>query len=168
MPTERQIAANRRNAQKSTGPRSAQGKARSRLNALKNGLRSKAVVLEGPEDPTEFRRFRQGFRDDFHPVGPAEIDLVDQIALAAWRRNRAIALETSVWNQRIAELPPDTPPDEKLPRAFAHPATMRTLDALSLHQTRLNQIFFRGIQELHRLRCLPANPNEPSVLSSSF
>jgi hypothetical protein len=50
MATPAQIAANRANAQKSTGPRTAEGKAASRLNALKHGLDAESLIIPG-EDP---------------------------------------------------------------------------------------------------------------------
>ena len=45
MASPAQLAANRRNAQKSTGPRTAEGKKRASLNALKHGMTAKTVVL---------------------------------------------------------------------------------------------------------------------------
>ena len=50
MATERQIAANRRNARKSTGPRTLEGKARSRLTALQHGLTAQHAVLQSAEE----------------------------------------------------------------------------------------------------------------------
>ena len=54
MSTEKQIAANRRNAARSTGPRTQSGKARSRFNALKHGCRAKLPILPG-EDPAVYQ-----------------------------------------------------------------------------------------------------------------
>jgi hypothetical protein len=53
MSSPAQILANRANAQESTGPRSAEGKAASRFNALKHGLDARSIVLPG-EDPEEY------------------------------------------------------------------------------------------------------------------
>lgn len=92
----KQIEANRRNAQKSTGPRTAQGKAVSKRNALKHGILSKQVLVRGRnlrENPREFARLHQEFCDDLQPVGPVEAMLVDQIVTAHWRRMRALTAE---------------------------------------------------------------------------
>ncbi len=56
MTSERQKAANGRNALRSTGPQSAAGKATAKMNALKHGLRAETLVLPD-EDPAEFKRF---------------------------------------------------------------------------------------------------------------
>ena len=55
MTTDKQIEANRRNAEKSTGPRSEEGKARSSMNAIKHGLRAEQPVILG-ENPADYQR----------------------------------------------------------------------------------------------------------------
>ena len=62
MTSQKQIAANRRNAAKSTGPKTAEGKQVTRLNALKHGLQAEHVVIPG-EDPEEF----EALSIDFNP-----------------------------------------------------------------------------------------------------
>ena len=81
MTTERQIEANRQNAQASTGPRTAEGKAKVSRNAEKHGLFSRHVVIEG-EDPDEFEAFATGMRRELAPAG----DLQDLIADRIHRR----------------------------------------------------------------------------------
>ena len=76
------IEANRRNAQKSTGPKSAAGKAISKLNALKHGVLAQTVVVRGQqikELPHEFKKLCQEFYTSLSPVRPLEAMLVDQI-----------------------------------------------------------------------------------------
>ncbi len=94
--TPKQLAANRRNAMKSTGPQTPAGRAVSKLNALKHGILSKEVLVRGPhyrESPRELAALHQRFRDDLRPVGPVEEMLVDQIVTAHWRRRRALTAE---------------------------------------------------------------------------
>jgi hypothetical protein len=67
MITLAQTEANRRNASCSTGPRSAQGKANARLNAIKHGLRAEQLVLP-TEDPEEFREHSADWYDDWKPA----------------------------------------------------------------------------------------------------
>ena len=69
--TEAQINANRENAKKSSGPRSAQGKAASSRNGLKHGLCAGQHILPG-EDPEEFLLLLKDLFDHFRPVGPGE------------------------------------------------------------------------------------------------
>ena len=143
--TEAQIDANRENAQKSTGPRSAEGKAASSRNRLLHGLRaSKHILLD--EDPAEFLFLLHDHLDRFQPVGPAEEKLVLRIANDHWRLDRAFNVEAGIYRDRFHDVaqkeefrqqqyttkkgyaeqdgkpvpPPPTPPDEGdlLARAF--------------------------------------------------
>lgn len=92
-----QIEANRRNALQSTGPRTPQGKAASRMNALKHGIRSQQVVVRGRcirEDDREFAALHQRLWDDLKPVGVLEEILADQIVTTHWRLRRALKAES--------------------------------------------------------------------------
>lgn len=91
MASERQIAANRLNALRSSGPRSAEGKARVASNALKHGLTGKQVVLPG-EDPAEFDAFRSDLIADRAPQGALEEIFAEKIVADAWRFRRALQL----------------------------------------------------------------------------
>jgi hypothetical protein len=92
-----QLAANRRNARKSTGPKSANGKAVSKMNALKHGLLAQTVVVRGfklKESTNEFKKLCQEYYAELAPEGPLEEMLVDQIVQAAWRLRRARMAES--------------------------------------------------------------------------
>ena len=95
MATQAQIEANRRNALLSKGPTSPEGKAVSRFNGLKHGLRAEEVVLPG-EDPAEFEAQRQAWLDDWQPRSHTRSVLVDRAALAAWRLHRAAKAEADL------------------------------------------------------------------------
>jgi hypothetical protein len=88
MTTEAQVAANRLNAQKSTGPRTAEGKAVVTQNALKHGLRAQAVVLPG-EDGDEYARYRGQMTEQLQPADVQEIELAERIVGLSWRLRRA-------------------------------------------------------------------------------
>jgi len=88
MTTEAQVAANRVNAQKSTGPRTAEGKAAVTRNAVKHGLRAQAVVLPG-EDGDEYARYRGQMREQLQPADVQEIELAERIVGLSWRLRRA-------------------------------------------------------------------------------
>ena len=92
MSTERQREANRLNAQKSTGPTSSEGKAKSCLNHLSHGFTSNAVVMPG-EDPAEFQAMLDGFTIEFEPQGQTEQILVEQMAMNQWLSLRAFRLQ---------------------------------------------------------------------------
>src|SRR5579862_5660428 len=71
MATANQIAANRANAQKSTGPRTEEGKAKSCLNHLSHGFASSATVMPG-EDPQEFIALHNDLAAEHQPATPTE------------------------------------------------------------------------------------------------
>ena len=93
----KQIAANRRNAVKSTGPRTPQGRAVSKMNALKHGILSQQVLVRGlnvQESTRELKALHRRFWEDLQPVGVTEEMLVDQIVTAHWRLRRALTAES--------------------------------------------------------------------------
>jgi hypothetical protein len=92
------MVANRANAQKSTGPKTPEGRAASRMNALKHGLLSQEVLVSGPHrHESEFELFalHDRFRDELQPMGPIEAMLVDQIVTTHWRSRRVLAAESA-------------------------------------------------------------------------
>ena len=82
---------NRRNSRRSTGPRTIDGKARSRWNARTHGILSRETVIssgEAKEDANEFRRISERFWEDLCPVGVLEEVLVEEIVTSYWRLRR--------------------------------------------------------------------------------
>ena len=92
MTNQQQVNANRRNARKSTGPRTPGGRKRARMNALKHGMAAEEVVIPG-EDPAELRASHRSFTAAWQPVGAIEAKLVWEITIADWRLRRARRLE---------------------------------------------------------------------------
>jgi len=93
----KRLEANRRNCRKSTGPRTTRGKANSRMNAVKHGIYSVPVVVNGMqvrERSKEFQELRNRLWEELEPVGPLEEMLVDRIVTAHWRIQRALTAET--------------------------------------------------------------------------
>jgi hypothetical protein len=94
--SEAKRAANRRNAQKSTGPKTPEGKKRSSQNAIKHGLLA-AQILTFDGDPNEttrdFNRLLDGLIHDFQPTDTQEKLLVERIAVCYWRLRRAYRCE---------------------------------------------------------------------------
>ena len=92
----RKLAANRRNSSRSTGPRSASGKRRSAMNALKHGMFAKDLVLpelEGKHAADEFRALLRALTSDLAPAGAFEFVLVEEIAACTWRMRRLLRFE---------------------------------------------------------------------------
>jgi hypothetical protein len=95
----KRTAANRRNAQLSTGPRTEKGKIHSRRNALKHGILASALLItegEGAEDPAEWDELLGALSRDLAPVGALEEILVEKIAKCYWRERRALRCEAGL------------------------------------------------------------------------
>ncbi len=101
MTSERQISANRLNALQSKGPRTSEGRAVSRRNALKHGLTARSLVIDG-EHPKQFEELRTDLIHAYMPQGIVEEQLVDMMAGLLWRLRRVPVLEaaTFAWKQR--------------------------------------------------------------------
>jgi len=94
------MAANRANALRSTGPKTAKGKAAIRLNALRHGLLARDVVLP-EEDADAFEELRNQVRASLSPIGPIEEFLIDQIVNAMWRLRRLAQAEALLFHSRM-------------------------------------------------------------------
>ena len=98
MTTEAQVSANRSNAQKSTGPRTAEGKAVVAQNAVKHGFWAQEVVIKG-EDPQEFALYREGMLQELAPAGFVETLLAERIVNLSWRLRRAERMQATAFDQ---------------------------------------------------------------------
>src|SRR5829696_9067841 len=96
MTSDKKAEANRRNALKSTGPRTPEGKAAVRLNALRHGLRSEEILLPG-EDEEALRELDEHLRIELQPAGELEILLVDRIIASYWRLLRLGRVEAGIF-----------------------------------------------------------------------
>jgi len=101
------VEANQKNALKSTGPRTPEGKNTVRWNALTHGLLSKEVVLkegDGKEDEKEFTTLLGSLHVNYAPEGPIEEMLIERIAVSYWRLRRAIRFETGMLREQMDSL----------------------------------------------------------------
>src|SRR5271170_4100949 len=90
-----QFEANRRNALRSTGPRTKDGKRASRRNALRHGLTAETVI-EGLEDSEDYRGFEAAITADYDARTAVERELVLRLASLLWRLRRIISIETDL------------------------------------------------------------------------
>src|SRR5256885_214732 len=103
MATERQITANRQNAQKSTGPKTPEGRAAVRLNSLKHGLTAQTLVLPG-EKEEEFNALLESLAGEHDPATATEEALVAQLAMATWRLRRLYHQEAGFYTYKLSFL----------------------------------------------------------------
>ena len=163
MTTEKQLRANRKNAKKSTGPNTPEGKARSSKNALKHGLLAKDAVLPG-EDPADFDRQLTALEDWALPRNPLEHEICRQIVDAQWRMQRLSRIETAIitadMNQVLRRdrakgaeaIEPGREGDNKLLGRAMLIGGAQSLVQLSRYDAHLTRRFYRSVQLLTEIR----------------
>ncbi len=154
--TEAQLLANQANAQKSTGPRTEAGKARSRMNARRHGLTGQFYVMN-EEDGLAYTEFERGLFRALVPVGEYEQQLATNIAQNHWRLNRARAIEFNnfgLGHEDFADLL-DTDSAEAA-AAIAQAQTWlrdhQALTNLTLYETRIERMITKNKRELDELQ----------------
>jgi hypothetical protein len=166
MATQSQIDANRRNAQKSTGPTTPEGRAAVRHNALKHGLTSE-VLIPMDEDRPEFDRLCDAFETEFQPIGPTEESLLENLVAAKWRLGRARREETGFFVKRAIKLEHESQEYRELARnarlamiVDLDSAGSNTLAKISRYEARLERSFYKALSELRRTQS-QREPLEP-------
>src|SRR5579859_1041179 len=137
MAAAAQIAANRRNARGSTGPRTAAGKAAASRNARRHGLTARRHAVP-EEDAERFESFRSEMRRDLAPRGDREECLVEIVIRSAWRRRRAACAEAALF-KRVGTL-------------VLTEAQWTELVAIQRHEVAADRAFYRALQVLERRR----------------
>jgi hypothetical protein len=146
---------NKANAQHSTGPKTAAGKQRSSLNALRHGLTGQIVVMP-TEDLAAYQLHLTSFTDEYHPVGATEANLVQALADTSWRLNRVAALETNLLTLGMTNANSFVDGPAQVQDAMSIVASLesqsKALSNLSLHSQRLSRQFERTVAQLRELQ----------------
>jgi hypothetical protein len=130
MPTEAQLNANRRNAQRSTGARTPEGRARVAANAVQFGLFAASNFVEAGEE-TEYTTFVETLRNQLEPEGPIEETFAIEVVAAAWRLRRCGIIESNLLECED----PDA-----------------TQTAIDRARNQAHRLFVKGTAELRRLQ----------------
>jgi hypothetical protein len=145
MTTKKQIAANRRNAKRSTGPRTEEGKKRSSKNAMTHGLLSRQVLLR-EEEPDLFRQVWGALWEELRPEGELETYLAARIASGIWRMNRIARIEAQLFNEApLRAVEPEAGIGKIFRLDCAHGGN--AFDKLLRYETAID----RGIQRAYKL-----------------
>jgi hypothetical protein len=153
MATQAQTSANQRNAQASTGPRTAQGKSASSGNATKHGLSAAFRVLTN-ENQEEFDELIAEFNRTFAPTTAYERFLVEEMAQSRWRLARARRLEAAVIELIVGSADP-ADADFRLAAAIIN-NTVDPLVVLQRHAAAMERTGYRALKQLLALRKLEA------------
>jgi hypothetical protein len=172
MATQKQIKANRQNAQKSTGPKSDEGKAAVSQNAVKHGLFADSIVYG--ENLADYEAFHSKMFDELAPAGVVELVLAERAANLAWRLKRAERMQNQVIEDMIGRLVTSDPArrdrecyyinqgiyrgdprmeldDLPLGRiATKDFAYCRVIDRMLMYERRIENSFHKTIRELER------------------
>src|SRR5215469_12166725 len=156
MVSERRIEANRRNAQKSTGPRSIDGRARSSMNALRHGITGQVSILT-TEDRAAHDKFVQELIDRLRPEDPLELQLASLIAEDFWRLQRIRAVENNILAlgnfSEAAEIDVDHPEvHASLTRAQTFLDHSKDFERLTLYEQRINRAIEKNRRQLDELQ----------------
>jgi hypothetical protein len=150
MATIKQIEANRLNAQKSTGPRSVEGKARSSQNALKSGIDAESLIIHG-EDRAALEALTQEYVDRFHPTTPEQRHFVDILIRDDWQLRRLAKVDTQIWER---ELISPLKYEENAPHGRAYASGSTTFFRLQRRMDSLERSYQRALRELQRLEAI--------------
>ncbi|HUS07509.1 MAG TPA: hypothetical protein VMZ52_14475 [Bryobacteraceae bacterium] len=146
----RQQTANEKNAQLSTGPRTAAGIEACKHNRLSHGLASTLTVLPC-EDQSQFDELLASFVQEHSPGTPTEQALVAQIVAAVWKLRRLGCIEESVFGLLLSAAPPTEGSSPYNQMALELTSNSRSGNALSLlarYQSALNRQLLQGLKEL--------------------
>jgi len=169
--SDRKLAANRANAQLSTGPRTAAGKARSAMNSARHGIHSRSGVLmrrlvipkvEGARASAEFRAMMAALIADRKPIGALEMLMVQEIGVCEWRLRRVLKYENRVAYLKSLDWVPEMDDDgieyecdTILEQAGLNELSLpepQEVATISRYENGLMRHLFRAIEQLDRLQ----------------
>jgi len=172
MATKKQVQANRKNANKSTGPKTPEGKAKSAQNATTHGLTASSDVIKG-ESQEQFDAQRNRLFDELAPQTLIQEILTDRIATLAWRLKRAERMQNQFADAMLLDHPfiveylaclnrapsnhnPDLDLGATIKRDFRGD---KVLDRLKLYERRIENSLFKSLNQLQkRKRQKPLDP----------
>jgi hypothetical protein len=196
MASEKQIAANRQNARRSTGPQTPEGKARASINALRHGFRAREAVIP-EEDRAEYLDLIAALQAEHQASGPLEEFLVLQMASAQWRLARFTRIETGLLVARLESVrkleyryddnPPEAPVEKGRTAAEEEHDEHTRILGLTFHQTcsgdafsklsryenAIRRAFYKALaalresQDRRRASAKQISPNEPNFAPES-
>jgi len=147
MTSQAQINANRLNSQKSTGPRTDEGKRAVSQNAVTHGLFAHDAVIKC-EDPAEYELHREALLDELNPVGAIESMLAERIVSLSWRLQRVERMQNQATDCLIEE--DYLPLGRMVTKRWS--GNLKIIEKLFMHERRIESSLNRTITKLKRLQ----------------
>ena len=157
MATEKQIEANRRNAQQSTGPRTAEGKAAARRNALSSGIYAEREVVLPCENSQDLETLTAEYHQRYHPTTPEERCLVDCLVSDEWLLRRFRTVEAQLMSRALHST---SYPEKLTPLGQAYARAENQLERL---QRRINATRKSYLLSLKTLQALLTREHTPEA-----
>jgi len=165
MASEKQLEANRRNALRSTGPRTPEGKAVAAGNALKHGLCSGQIVVPG-EAEDEYEQFAAALMEQLAPAGALEAVFAAGAVQAAWRLRRAVRLEQELME---ADFERGASGRTGLGGKLSGPlAQTDKYGRLCRYEAHLQRALYRALRELRGLQAVRAGQADSSEMGADL
>jgi|SRR5271157_1508782 len=148
----------------STGPRSAEGKAVSRFNALKTGIYAKGEVVLPTENPEDLEALAAEYHGRFAPADPEQRCLVDALISDEWLLRRFRAIEAQLLSREIRTV---YQPDKESPLGQAYERCDRSLERLQRRVNTTRRNYRQTLELLNKLQAVPpAPPANPKPIQS--
>jgi hypothetical protein len=166
MRTAKQSAASRANSRKSTGPRTAAGKAKSRFNALKHGIHaeSQTIFTESAEDLAELTA---ELHDQYGPADSTERFLIDTLVNNEWRLRRLRVIETDLWQSAIDRFLENHTEMQAATPADAFQASGPAFERLQRVINSCERNYHRALKELKTLAAAGNTPQPEEAKTTS-
>jgi hypothetical protein len=175
--SEARILANKANAARSTGPKTPEGKARSRANSFKHGLTGEGIVLPN-EDAAEVDRRLAAFEVELKPSGEVGRALVRRAAMLSVRMDRGVSQETAHLSERVRQaeadfLAPEGLDEDTIAQLRAEAGARAMFDPSKeaclarKYEAAAERGFFRALKELRQLET-KAKANAPDIDEDNF
>jgi hypothetical protein len=156
MASEKQIAANRRNSQSSTGPASEEAKTKTRMNAMRDGITGQVITLSDEDRPI-FEKLKAELIEDLAPKTTMELHLASSIAWDTWRLDHLRAVEMNLY--ALGTQDPDCDIDCDGPQlhtamsgALTFVKQSKKMGLLSIYEQRLNRSIHKNMEQLAELQ----------------
>jgi len=147
MATEKQIMANRKNASKSTGPKTDVGKSASKKNSVKHGLLSiDPLTHPGEKNVEEFQKYTSSMTKFLNPQNDMEMFFVNRIISCTWRLKRVTNIEEAIFNASLQNQDGDDP------ATFLFEYLRDKMNVISRYETAIERSLFKTLNELRKVK----------------